>query len=67
MSEATTKTKAVRRRVNFSKVRAEVAGRQYTFSLTKEGLVVRLFHSPKPTTLTFEELINATATQRLLL
>lgn len=59
--------KAVRRRVNFSKVRAEVAGRQYTFSLTKERLVVRLFHSPKPTTLTFEELINATATQRLLL
>lgn len=61
------KAKAIRNRVNFSKVRTEAAGRQYTFSLTKAGLVVRLYHSPKPTTLTFEELIKATATQRLLL
>lgn len=65
MSDVNTKT--VRRRVNFSKVRSEVSGRQYTFTLTKKGLVVRLFHSPKTTTLTFEELIKATATQRQLL
>jgi len=61
------KPKAVRRHVNVSKVVVEVDGKRYRFSLTRKGLVVRRWHSQKTTTLTFDELLRATAVQRQLL
>lgn len=59
--------KATRTHVNLSKVKANVDETDFSFSLTREGLVVRKRYSPKTTTLTFPELVKATAIQRQLL
>jgi hypothetical protein len=67
MTSTDDKPKAVRHRVNVSKVVVEVDGWRYRFSLTRKGLVVRRWHSPKTKTLSFSQLIDLSIDQRQLL
>jgi hypothetical protein len=67
MSETTDTPKAVRRHINLSKVWCVVNDVRFSFTLTRKGLVVRKWHSYKTTTLTFDELVRASAIQRQLL
>lgn len=64
MSESATVQK---RHTNIAIVQAVIDEKRYRFSMTRSGVVVRQWHSRKTTTLTFAELIRATATQRQLL
>ena len=59
--------KAKRNHVNFSKVTVEVEGKRYRFSLTRNGLVVRRWHSQKTKLLTFTQLMDMSIDQRPLL
>jgi hypothetical protein len=67
VSDTVEKTKAKRTHVNFSKVTVEVEGRPFSFSLTKKGLVVRRWHSPRPKVISFSALVDLTIDQRQLL
>jgi hypothetical protein len=67
MSDTAEKPKVKRQHVGLSKVWCCVDETDFSFRLTREGLVVRKWHSPKTTTLTFDELVRASAIQRQLL
>jgi len=59
--------KPVRRHVNISKVQTEIDGKDYTFRLTRKGLVVRRWHSRHTKLLSFSQLLDLSIDQRQLL
>lgn len=61
------KPKAVRRHINVSKVKTEIDGKDYTFRLTRKGLVIRRWHSRKTKVLSFSQLLDLSIEQRQLL
>lgn len=59
--------KPVKLHTNISKVKVELDGNRYKFSLTRRGLVVRRWHSRKAKTLSFSQLLDLSLEQRQLL